>query len=229
MNSVVRQLLEQNTDVVMVDTGDSYEGICGYFGGTYISYSKEKPISMNPFKVTREEYEQNFGEKKNFLKSLIFLIFKGNEAPSKIEDMLVNQTIVEYYEAYFNPFTSFSDTEREGLRQKLLVAAKMEDDYEKFATDMRDIEEQINSPEPETKTSVRALILPSEERRNFNSGTFTFRGYDGSLWIEVKQKDDNYYKAGDIAAGFSKEYRGCANGYYYALIDDEHFIGIDID
>ena len=28
MNSVVRQLLEQNTDVVMVDTGDSYEGIC---------------------------------------------------------------------------------------------------------------------------------------------------------------------------------------------------------
>lgn len=166
MNSVVRQLLEQNTDVVMVDTGDSYEGICGYFGGTYISYSKEKPISMNPFKVTREEYKQNFGEKKNFLKSLIFLIFKGNEAPSKIEDMLVNQTIVEYYEAYFNPFTSFSDTEREGLRQKLLVAAKMEDDYEKFATDMRDIEEQINSPEPETKTTVRALILPSEERRN---------------------------------------------------------------
>lgn len=166
MNSVVRQLLEQNTDVVMVDTGDSYEGICGYFGGTYISYSKEKPISMNPFKVTREEYELNFGEKKNFLKSLIFLIFKGNEAPSKIEDMLVNQTIVEYYEAYFNPFTSFSDTEREGLRQKLLVAAKMEDDYEKFATDMRDIEEQINSTEPETKTTVRALILPSEERRN---------------------------------------------------------------
>jgi len=57
MNSVVRQLLEHNTDVVMVDTGDSYEGICG----TYISYTKEKPISMNPFKVTREEYELNFG------------------------------------------------------------------------------------------------------------------------------------------------------------------------
>ena len=166
MNSVVRQLLEQNTDVVMVDTGDSYEGICGYFQGTYISYSKEKPISMNPFKVTREEYDLNFGEKKNFLKSLIFLIFKGNELPSKIEDMIVNQTIVEYYDAYFHPFDKFTDTERENLRQELLVAYKMEDDYEKFATDMRDIEEQINSPEPETKTTVRALILPSEERRN---------------------------------------------------------------
>ena len=68
MNSVVRQLLEQNTDVVMVDTGDSYEGICGYYKGTYIAYSKEKPISMNPFKVTKEESELNFGEKKNFLK-----------------------------------------------------------------------------------------------------------------------------------------------------------------
>lgn len=165
MNSVVRQLLEQNTDVVMVDTGDSYEGICGYFGGTYISYSKEKPISMNPFKVTREEYDLNFGEKKNFLKSLIFLIFRGNEAPTKIEDMLVNQTIVEYYEAYFHPFKKFSDEERDGLRQKLLVTAKMESDYEKFAHDMEDIEEQINSDTHDEKVTDRALILPSEERR----------------------------------------------------------------
>lgn len=163
MNSVVRQLLEQGTDVVMVDTGDSYEGICGYFGGTYISYSKEKPISMNPFKVTKEEYDLNFGEKKNFLKSLIFLIFKGNEAPTKIEDMLVNQTIVEYYEAYFHPFEKFTDDEREGLRRKLLVDAKMEDDYEQYAHDMEDIEEQLNQEPP--KIENRALILPSEERR----------------------------------------------------------------
>ena len=163
MNSVVRQLLEQNTDVVMVDTGDSYEGICGYFGGTYISYSKEKPISMNPFKITREEYDLNFGEKKNFLKSLIFLIFKGNEMPSKIEDMLINQTIVEYYEAYFHPFNKFSDEERDGLRQKLLVAAKMEDDYEAYAHDMEDIEEQINRAPP--KIEAHALVIPAEERR----------------------------------------------------------------
>lgn len=46
---------------------------------------------MNPFKVTKEEYALNFGEKKNFLKSLVFLIFKGNAVPSKIEDMLINQ------------------------------------------------------------------------------------------------------------------------------------------
>ena len=165
MNSVVRQLLEQNTDVVMVDTGDSYEGICGYYKGTYIAYSKEKPISMNPFKVTKEEYELNFGEKKNFLKSLIFLIFKGNAFPTKIEDMLINQTIVEYYEAYFNPFEKFSDSEREALRQKLLVAAKMEDDYEQYTHSMEDIDRQINTEEVQEKAESRALLLPSEVRR----------------------------------------------------------------
>ena len=164
MNSVVRQLLEQNTDVVMVDTGDSYEGICGYYKGTYIAYSKEKPISMNPFKVTKEEYELNFGEKKNFLKSLIFLIFKGNAFPTKIEDMLINQTIVEYYEAYFNPFEGFSNSEREALRQKLLVAAKMEDDYEQYTHSMEDIDRQINTEEVQEKAESRALLLPSEVR-----------------------------------------------------------------
>lgn len=169
MNTVVRQLLEQDTDVVMVDTGDSYEGICGYYKGTYISYSKEKPISMNPFKVTEEEYAQNFGEKKNFLKSLVFLIFKGNAVPSKIEDMLINQTIVEYYEAYFHPFENFTDKEREGLRQKLLVAARMECDHEKYDHEMEDIDRLINEQEPPEKSEKpenRALMLPSEARRH---------------------------------------------------------------
>ena len=166
MNTVVRQLLEQNTDVVMVDTGDSYEGICGYYNGTYISYSKEKPISMNPFKVTKEEYAQNFGEKKNFLKSLVFLIFKGNAVPTKIEDMLINQTIVEYYEAYFHPFENFTDKERESLRQKLLIAARMECDHKKYDHDMEDIDRLINEKEVPEKPESRALMLPTEARRH---------------------------------------------------------------
>ena len=132
MNSVVRQLLEQNTDVVMVDTGDSYEGICRYFKGTYITYSKEKPISMNPFKLTDIEYQDNFGEKKNFLKSLIFLIFKGTEEPSKIEDKIINQTIVEYYDAYFHPFTAFTEEQRQELRERLLLEDKKNGKYEEF-------------------------------------------------------------------------------------------------
>lgn len=165
MNSVVRQLLEQQTDVVMVDTGDSYEGICSYYGGTYISYSKEKPISMNPFKVTAEEYRLNFGEKKNFLKSLVFLIFKGSAFPSKIEDMIVNQTLVEYYDAYFHPFEKFTEKQRAELRQKLLVDAKMEDDYEKYNHEMEDIDRLINANDQPEVPESRALLLPSEVRR----------------------------------------------------------------
>jgi hypothetical protein len=143
MNSVVRQLLEQNTDVVMVDTGDSYEGICAYFHGTYITYSKEHPISMNPFKITMEEYRENFGEKKNFLKSLIFLIFKGNEAPTKIEDKIINQTIVEYYEEYFHPFEQYSEDERKRLREKLLLEDKKNGNYEHYE---EKIEEKYGDP-----------------------------------------------------------------------------------
>ncbi len=168
MNSVVRQLLEQGTDVVMVDTGDSYEGICGYFNGTYISYSKEKPISMNPFKITEIEYNQNFGEKKNFLKSLLFLIFKGNAAPSKIEDTIINQVIVEYYDAYFHPFEGFSIEERSDLKQKLIVSQKMERaNDEQEALDYDELDDQIASFEekPEANTSTNTLMLPSEQRR----------------------------------------------------------------
>ena len=138
MNTVVRQLLEQDTDVVMVDTGDSYEGICRYFKGTYITYSKEHPISMNPFKITDIEYGQNFGEKKNFLKSLIFLIFKGSEAPTKIEDKIINQTIVEYYENYFSPFKTFTEEEREQLRKRLLLEDKKNGTYEKQEKELED-------------------------------------------------------------------------------------------
>ena len=135
MNTVVRQYYEQGTDVVIVDTGDSYEGVCGYFGGVYISYSKESPISMNPFKVTEAEYTQNFGEKKNFLKSLIFLIFKGTEKPTKIEETIINQTIVEYYREYFTPFTGYTPAERKELADRLILQYKKDGTYETFEKD----------------------------------------------------------------------------------------------
>ena len=118
--------------------------------------------------------------------------------------------------------------------RKCLEADPTKDCYENRLTTGTRIDGEIISLDAISRYNhwaVGQFRKALKERRNFNSGTFTFRGYDGSLWIEVKQKDDNYnyYKAGDIAAGFSKEYRGCANGYYYALINDEHFIGIDID
>ncbi len=99
MNSVVRQLHEQGTDIVMVDTGNSYEGLCEYLGGKYIAYTEEKPITMNPFKITKEEINV---EKINFLKNLILQIWKGsNGEVSKTEDRLIGQVIQEYYKEFF--------------------------------------------------------------------------------------------------------------------------------
>ena len=138
MNSVVRQLIEQGTDVVMVDTGDSYEGICGYFNGTYISYSKEHPISMNPFKITRLEYEEGFKEKKNFLKSLIILIWKGSSAEmTGVEERVIDLLLEEYYQQYFHPFDKYSPEERKNIRTELMIEAKATGDYQQWREDGR--------------------------------------------------------------------------------------------
>ena len=98
-NSMVRQLWEQNTDVVLVDTGNSYEGLCDYVNGKYISYTEEHPITMNPFAIKREELNI---EKIGFLKNLVMLIWKGtNGRITKTEDHLIEDVITEYYDAYF--------------------------------------------------------------------------------------------------------------------------------
>ena len=99
MNSVVRQMWEQDTDIVMVDTGNSYEGLCEYAGGKYISYTEEHPITMNPFRITRAEYNI---EKVGFLRNLVMLIWKGTAGEvSKTEDKLIEQVITEYYDNHF--------------------------------------------------------------------------------------------------------------------------------
>ena len=52
---------------------------------------------------------------------------------------------------YFSPnieghcaFTKFTEKEREGLRQKLLVASKMEEDYDKFSHSMEDMARYVD-------------------------------------------------------------------------------------
>jgi len=98
-NSMVRQLWEQNTDIVLVDTGNSYEGLCDYVNGKYISYTEEHPITMNPFAIKREELNI---EKIGFLKNLVMLIWKGtNGRITKTEDHLIEDVITEYYDAHF--------------------------------------------------------------------------------------------------------------------------------
>lgn len=167
MNTVMRQYYEQDTDCVIVDTGDSYEGLCNIFEGTYISYSKERPISMNPFKVTEAEYNENFNEKKGFLRSLIFLIFKGNKAPTKLEETIINQTIIEYYTEYFTPFEGYTDEERKTMRELLLLVDKKNGEYEKYENELEKLYEAENINE-DYDEEVELELRRREDKRKRN-------------------------------------------------------------
>ena len=164
MNTVMRQYYEQDTDCVIVDTGDSYEGLCNIFEGTYISYSKERPISMNPFKVTEAEYNENFNEKKGFLRSLIFLIFKGNKAPTKLEETIINQTITEYYTEYFTPFEGYTEEERKSMRELLLLVDKKNGEYEKYENELEKLYERDNFEE-DPDEEIEAELRRREDKR----------------------------------------------------------------
>jgi conjugation system TraG family ATPase len=103
MNALVEQYMLYNMDVVIVDVGHSYSGLCAYYQGKYITYSEEKPITMNPFLVTEEEYNI---EKKDFLVTLIALLWKGADGVfSTVERDVIAQVISAYYQVFFTSDT----------------------------------------------------------------------------------------------------------------------------
>ena len=151
MNSVVRQLYEQGTDVVMVDTGNSYEGLCEYLNGKYISYTEEKPITMNPFRINRAELNV---EKTGFLKNLVLLIWKGSQGTvTKTEDRLIEQVITEYYDTYFNGVVGSTVTQREDLQKSLQIDERNHNDRRDESERERDarIDRMINEMERRRK------------------------------------------------------------------------------
>lgn len=83
MNHLVRQYYEQGTHVVLVDTGNSYQGLCemirrktGGADGVYFTYTEEKPISFNPFFT--DDYKFSV-EKKDSIKTLLLALWKGED------------------------------------------------------------------------------------------------------------------------------------------------------
>ena len=160
MNSVVRQLHEQGTDVVMVDTGNSYEGLCEYLGGKYISYTEEKPITMNPFNITKEELNI---EKIDFLKNLILLIWKGsNGMPSELELAVVEQMVTEYYDVYFGTSKGYDFEKRENVKRTLIAAEKRRDK----SASQDEVQERVNKLLTTLETRRNALSVPT---LSFNS------------------------------------------------------------
>ena len=98
MNHLVRQYYLHDTDIDLVDTGHSYSGLCSYYGGKYITYSETKPITMNPFRINEAEYNE---EKREFLKSLIGLLWKGADGHlNQVEDSVLMSVIPAYYKQF---------------------------------------------------------------------------------------------------------------------------------
>lgn len=99
MNALIEQYMLYNMDIVIVDTGHSYSGLCSYYNGKYITYSETSPITMNPFKISEGEYNI---EKKDFLCTLIGVAWKGAEGIfSPVERDVVANVLSAYYQEYF--------------------------------------------------------------------------------------------------------------------------------
>ncbi|MBO4370766.1 MAG: TraG family conjugative transposon ATPase [Paludibacteraceae bacterium] len=90
-NHILRQYYEQGAHIVIVDVGDSYQGLCRMINeeshgqdGIYYTYTEEHPIAFNPFYAKTAEYSI---EKKEQLASLVFCLWKNeNELVTKAEE-----------------------------------------------------------------------------------------------------------------------------------------------
>ncbi len=73
-NHMVRQYYEQGTHMLLVDTGNSYQGLCNLINarthgedGIYFTYEESDPIAFNPFYVEDGVFDI---EKKESIKTL---------------------------------------------------------------------------------------------------------------------------------------------------------------
>lgn len=100
INNMLMQYYEMNTHIVIVDVGDSYQGLSNLIkeetngkDGTYFTYKEDDPIQFNPFFVSDNVYSE---EKIGTLVSLISLLWKGDEKTSQTEYTFLKMSINNY-------------------------------------------------------------------------------------------------------------------------------------
>lgn len=99
-NNMVRQYWEQGCHIVLVDIGDSYQGLCQMIqeetngnDGLYYTYTEKNPLSFNPFYEPNYEYSE---EKKEQLLTLIKTLWKGDQKLSNSESTHIKVCIYNY-------------------------------------------------------------------------------------------------------------------------------------
>ena len=163
---MVRQYYEQNAHVLLVDTGNSYLGLCEMINrkthgedGIYFTYTTENPIAFNPFYVEDGVFDI---EKKESIKTLILTLWKrDDEAPTRAEEVALSNAVSSYIELItkdssvtpcFNTFYEYVKTDyREHLQEKNV----REKDF--------DIDNFLNVLEPYYKGGEYDYLLNSDK------------------------------------------------------------------
>ena len=152
MNHLVRQYYEQGTHVVLVDTGNSYQGLCEMINkktkgddGVYFTYTEDKPISFNPFYTDDLVFDV---EKKDSIKTLLLTLWKSEDDKiSKTESGELGSAVSAYIQRIqtdrsivpnFNTFYEFMrDVYRTELEERAIKVSKEDFNMDNFLTTLR--------------------------------------------------------------------------------------------
>ena len=152
MNHLVRQYYEQGTHVVLVDTGNSYQGLCEMINrktkgndGIYFTYTEDKPISFNPFFTDDYKFDV---EKKDSIKTLLLTLWKSeNEEVTKTESGELGSAVSSYIRRIqddrsivpcFNTFYEYMrDVYRKELEKREIKVSKDDFNIDNFLITLR--------------------------------------------------------------------------------------------
>lgn len=173
-NHMVRQYYEQGAHVLLVDTGNSYQGLCELIkgktkgeDGVYFTYTEDNPIAFNPFYTDDGIFDI---EKKESIKTLILTLWKrDDEPPTRSEEVALSNAVSGYIEQIkrnelppsFNGFYEYVKEEY----QKVLEQKKVrEKDF--------DIANFLNVLEPYYKGGEYDYLLNSDKQLDLLSKRF---------------------------------------------------------
>ena len=166
-NHLVRQYYEQGTHILMIDTGNSYEGLCNLINsktggkdGIYFTYTDEDPIAFNPFYTDDGVFDI---EKKESIKTLILTLWKrDDEPPTRAEEVALSNAVNLFLEkirdeSVSDPsFNTFYEFIRDEYVEVLAAKRTREKDF--------DIHNFLNVLEPYYKGGEYDYLLNSDKQ-----------------------------------------------------------------
>lgn len=163
-NHMVRQYYEQNAHVLLVDTGNSYQGLCELIkgktkgeDGVYFTYTEENPIAFNPFYTDDGVFDI---EKRESIKTLILTLWKrDDQPPSRAEEVALSNAVSGYIQKLQNSsvkpsFNTFYEYIKTDYKAELEDKQVREKDF--------DLANFLNVLEPYYKGGEYDYLLNSE-------------------------------------------------------------------